>query len=123
MHIQIIISIRLYRAQCLHGMRYPYLLLLLNFVRLSLMSGCIFKLAQLLLFYVPVHVLLHEPFIEKKQKKTNKKKKGYRAVGLARSEIIVQLALAVPSFYPQLLLLNVIVSLLTMWIKLILSPK
>ena len=84
MHIQIIISIRLYRAQCLHGMRYPYLLLLLNFVRLSLMSN---------------------------------------AVGLARSEIIVQLALAVPSFYPQLLLLNVIVSLLTMWIKLILSPK
>ena len=50
-----IISIRLYRGQYLHGMRYPYLLLQLNFVLLSLMSGCIFKLAQLLLFYVPVH--------------------------------------------------------------------
>ena len=53
-----IISIRLYRGQYLHGMRYPYLLLLLNFVLLSLMSGCIFKLAQVLLFYVPVHILL-----------------------------------------------------------------
>ena len=28
------------------------------------MSGCIFKLAKLLLFYVPMHILLHEPFIE-----------------------------------------------------------
>jgi len=72
MHIQIIISIRLYRAQYLHGMRYPYLLLLLNFVLLSLMSGCLFKLAQLLLFYVPVHILLHEPFIEKKKKQQKK---------------------------------------------------
>ena len=69
MHIQTIISIRLYRAQYLHGMRYPHLLLLLNFVLLILMSGCIFKLAQLLLFYVPMHILLHEPFIEKKNKK------------------------------------------------------
>ena len=73
MHIQTIISIRLYRAQYLHGMRYPHLLLLLNFVLLILMSGCIFKLAQLLLFYVPMHILLHEPFIEKK----NKKKKNW----------------------------------------------
>jgi len=32
------------------------------------MSGCIFKLAQLLLFYVPLHILMHEPFIEKKKK-------------------------------------------------------
>ena len=36
---------------------------LLNFVLLSLMSGCIFILAQLMLFYVPVHIMLHEPFI------------------------------------------------------------
>jgi len=69
MHIQIIISIHLYHAQYLYGMRYPYLLLLLKFVLLSLMSGCIFKLAQLLLFYVPLRILLHEPFIEKKKKK------------------------------------------------------
>ena len=34
------------------------------------MSGCIFKLAQLLLFYVPVHILLHEPVIGKKKKKS-----------------------------------------------------
>jgi len=58
MHIQIIISIRLYCSQYLHGMRYPYLLLLQNFVLLSLMSGCIFKLAQLLLLYVPVHIFV-----------------------------------------------------------------
>ena len=72
MHIQIIISIRLYRARYLHGMCYPYLLLLLNFVLLSLMSGCIFKLAQLLLFYVPVHILVHKPFIEKNKIKKSK---------------------------------------------------
>ena len=70
MHIiQIIISIHLYRAQHLHGMCNPYLLLLLNFVLLSLMSGCTFKLAQLMLFYVPMHIMLHEPCIEKKQQK------------------------------------------------------
>jgi len=31
------------------------------------MSGCIFKFAQLMLFYVPVHISLHEPFIENNQ--------------------------------------------------------
>ena len=84
MHIQIIISLRLYRAQYLHGMRYPYLLLLLNFVLLSLMSGCMFKLAQLLLFYVPVYILLHEPFIEKKTKKKQNKKTKKKRTGWFR---------------------------------------
>ena len=85
MHIQIIISIHLYRTQYLHGMRYPYLLLLRNFVLLSLMSGCIFKLAQLLLFYVPVHILLHEPFIEKKQKKQKKTLKSPKRMKLDKN--------------------------------------
>ena len=71
MHIKIIISIHLYCAHYLHGMHYPYLSLLLNFVLLTLMSGCIFKLAQLVLVYIPVHIILHEPFIKKREQLSN----------------------------------------------------
>ena len=67
MHTKIIISIHLYRAHYLNGIRYPHLLLLLNFILLSLMSGCIFKLAQLVLVYIPMHIMLHEPFIKRKK--------------------------------------------------------
>jgi len=48
--MHIVTSICLYHAQYLYGMLYLYLLLLLDLFLLSLMSGFIFKLAQILLF-------------------------------------------------------------------------